>query len=93
MAKREQEMKKGGKIKKREEEVAELDKVLVKIRTQVEIKNGVIADEEGKVKESARELEDVSLVVITSMLNSHFPPVEKLPYSKSKPCRSSLGVL
>lgn len=60
MAKREQEMKKGGKIKKREEEVAELDKVLVKIRTQFEIKNGVIADEEGKVKESERELEDVS---------------------------------
>jgi hypothetical protein len=34
MARREEEMKKGGKFKKREEEVAELEKALVKIRTR-----------------------------------------------------------
>jgi structural maintenance of chromosome 2 len=37
-------MKKGGKFKKREEGVAELEKVLVKIEMQAEIKNGTISD-------------------------------------------------
>jgi len=46
-AKRYAEMKKGGEFQKREEEVAELEKVLVKIRTQFEIKNGSVIDEEG----------------------------------------------
>jgi structural maintenance of chromosome 2 len=63
-AKRDQEMKKGGKFKKREEEVAELEKVLVKFRTQVDIHEGMIADEEAKVKESEKELADVSLIFI-----------------------------
>jgi structural maintenance of chromosome 2 len=57
--KRQQELQKGGKFKKREEEVGELEKVLVKIRTQVEIKNGTIVDEDTKMKESERELEEV----------------------------------
>ena len=47
--KRDEEMKKGGKFKRGEEEVAELEKVLVKIRTQVEIKKGTITDEAGRV--------------------------------------------
>jgi structural maintenance of chromosome 2 len=59
VAKREEEMKKGGKLKKREEEVAELEKVLVKIRTQVEIKNATIADEDGKVVGLKHELQEV----------------------------------
>lgn len=46
-AKRDVEMKKGGKFQKREEEVAELEKVLVKIQMQLEIKNGY---EDGKAK-------------------------------------------
>ncbi|KZT03117.1 condensin complex subunit SMC2 [Laetiporus sulphureus 93-53] len=48
-AQREKELRKGGKFKKLEEEVAELEKVLVKVRTQIDIKNGSIFDEEGKV--------------------------------------------
>jgi structural maintenance of chromosome 2 len=59
ISKREQEMKKGGKYQKREEEVAELEKVLVKIRTQVEIKNTTITDEADKVTTLGAELCEV----------------------------------
>lgn len=59
--KRDEEMKKGGKFKGREEEVAELEKVLVKIRTQVEIKNGTITDEAGRVGGLENELKEVIL--------------------------------
>ena len=59
LAAREKEMKKGGKFKKLEEEVGELEKALVKIRTQVDIKNGTISDEDSKVKEMERELQEV----------------------------------
>ena len=58
--KRDAEISKGGKFKQREEEVAELEKVLVKIRTQVEIRNGTIEDEEGKVGTLKNELKEVS---------------------------------
>lgn len=59
-AKRDKEMKKGGKFKQREEEVAELEKVLVKIRTQVDIKNGSVKDEESKAAGLDAELKEVS---------------------------------
>ena len=59
-AKRNKEMRKGGKFKQREEEVAELEKVLVKIRTQVDIKNGSVKDEESKAAELDAELKEVS---------------------------------
>ena len=58
--KRDKEMKKGGKFKQREEEVAELEKVLVKIRTQVDIKNGSVKDEESKAAGLDAELKEVS---------------------------------
>jgi len=77
VAKREQEMKKGGKFKKREEEVTELEKVLVKLRTQVEIKDTVITDEESKMKASERELEDVSLLTIVLTSHAHFLQLNK----------------
>ena len=56
--KRDQEMRKGGKFKKREEQVAELDKELVKIRTQVEIRNGTIEDENTKLAEVDAEIKE-----------------------------------
>ena len=59
-AQRDKELKKGGKFKKLEEEVAELEKTLVKVRTQVEIKNGTITDEEGKVAKLEDEQKEVS---------------------------------
>ena len=59
-AQRDKELKKGGKFKKLEEEVAELEKTLVKVRTQVEIKNGTITDEESKVAKLEDEQKEVS---------------------------------
>lgn len=47
---RDRELKKGGKFKKLEEEVADLGKVLVKVKTQIDIKNGTISDEEAKIE-------------------------------------------
>ncbi|KAH9850422.1 condensin complex subunit SMC2 [Lenzites betulinus] len=58
-AQRDKELTKGGKFKKLEAEVNELGKTLTKIRTQVEIKNGTIADEAGKVAASEKELEEL----------------------------------
>lgn len=58
-AQRENELRKGGKFKKLEDEVAELEKVLVKIKTQVEIKNGTISDDEEKVKILETELAEL----------------------------------
>ncbi|KAF8581956.1 condensin complex subunit SMC2 [Ramaria rubella] len=47
---RDVELKKGGKFKQREEEVKELEKELVKLRTQAEIRQGSIDDEDSKIK-------------------------------------------
>ena len=57
--KRDAEMRKGGKMKKLEDEVAELGKVLVKIKTQADLKEGSIKDEEGTVGTLESELEEV----------------------------------
>lgn len=61
-ARREEEMKKGGKFKKREDELAELEKVLVKIRTQGDIKKMSMEDEQKKVVDWQRQLDEVSLI-------------------------------
>ncbi|KAL5522254.1 SMC2 [Sanghuangporus sanghuang] len=53
--KRDEEMRKGGKFKKKEEEVAELEKALVKMKTQFDIKKGTIDEEEKKVVSLAEE--------------------------------------
>ncbi|GBE85556.1 Structural maintenance of chromosomes protein [Sparassis crispa] len=58
-AQREKELRKGGKFKKLEDEVGELEKVLVKIRTQVEIKTGTISDEDGKADGKENELKEL----------------------------------
>ena len=62
--KRDEEMKKSGKFKKSEEEMAELEKVLVKIRMQVEIKNGTISDEAGRAGGSENELKEAGSIVL-----------------------------
>ncbi|KAI0739697.1 condensin complex subunit SMC2 [Daedaleopsis nitida] len=56
---REKELKKDGKFKKLEEEVSEHGKNLAKVRTQVELKNGAIKEEEGKIAGSEQELEEL----------------------------------
>ena len=58
---RDKELKKGGKYKKLEEAVSELGKALVKIKTQIDLKNGSISDEDGKVQELLNALQEVSL--------------------------------
>ena len=52
---REEEWNKSGKIKKREEEVRELVKVVVKVKTQLEIKRETIGGEERLVSGSETE--------------------------------------
>lgn len=46
---REKELEKGGKFKQLQEEVAELEKVLVKVSTQIDLKKSTIEDEERRV--------------------------------------------
>ena len=58
-AKREAEMRKGGKFKQKEEEVAELEKELVKMKTQSDIKKATIEEEEKKVESLAAETSQV----------------------------------
>ncbi len=60
-AQRDRELKKGGKVTRMEEEAKELEKVVIKLRTQVEIREGVIKDEEAARDTSARELSDVRI--------------------------------
>lgn len=69
---REKEMKKGGKFKKLEEQVGELDKLVEKLRTQVEIKEGTIKEEEKHVAAASGESEDVSSVVYVRCACSWF---------------------
>jgi structural maintenance of chromosome 2 len=57
--KRDAEMSKGGKMKKLEEEVDNLGKNLVKIKTQAALKQSTIKDEEGNVKSLDDELQEV----------------------------------
>ena len=64
---RDRELKKGGKVTRMEEEAKELEKVVVKLRTQAEIKEGTIKDEEAAREASGREVSEVrafSLLVI-----------------------------
>lgn len=72
-AQRDKELKKGGKFKKLEEEVSELGKILAKVRTQVDLKNGTIADEEGKIASSEKELEEVISTVLFCVCVLTFP--------------------
>lgn len=65
-AQRDKELKKGGKYKKLEE-VSELEKVLVKIRTQVEIKTGTVADEDKKADALQAELKEVCVPKIITV--------------------------
>ncbi|EMD35993.1 hypothetical protein CERSUDRAFT_156737 [Gelatoporia subvermispora B] len=56
-AQRDKELKKGGKFKKLEEQVGELEKELVKFKAQVQIKEESIKEEQTSVQSSEQELE------------------------------------
>ncbi|TFK71416.1 condensin complex subunit SMC2 [Pluteus cervinus] len=57
--KRDEEMKKGGKLKRLEDEVTELGKALAKVRTQADIKEGTIRDETTRGEEINEELKEL----------------------------------
>jgi len=97
-ARRDKELKKGGKFKKMEEDVAEFDKALVKLRTQRDIKQGSIAEQEQKVKDSKKELEEVRSVPlypwILRLQCSHLMTTARgNSLSKEDPGRGAYGVL
>ncbi|RDB22008.1 Structural maintenance of chromosomes protein 2 [Hypsizygus marmoreus] len=77
--KRDAELSKGGKIKKLEEEVGELGKAAVKIKTQADIKEGTIKDEEANVATLENELKELH-----SSLEEKKAQVEKLNASYGK---------
>ena len=56
---RDRELKKGGKVTWMREEAQELEKVVIKLRTQAENKEGAIKDEEAARDASGRELSKV----------------------------------
>ena len=63
-AQRERELKKGGKAKKLEENVTKIDMELVKLKTQIELKENSVAGEAKRVSEQEREMKNVSTSVI-----------------------------
>ena len=66
--KRDEEMRKGGKLSKLEAQVAELDKELVKIQTQIDIKKTSIKDEEGRMTNAKDELREVGFFSLSVKL-------------------------
>ena len=66
-AQRERELKKGGKAKKLEENVTRIDMELVKLKTQIELKENSVAGEAKRVSEQEKEMKNVS----TSVLSPH----------------------
>jgi structural maintenance of chromosome 2 len=69
---RDHELKKGGKVTRMEEEAKELEKAVIKLRTQAEIKEGTIKDEEAARDSSGRELSEVRAPVSLSTSVARF---------------------
>jgi structural maintenance of chromosome 2 len=69
-AQRDRELKKGGKVTRLEEEAKELEKAVIKLHTQAEIKEGTIKDEETALEASRRELSEVraSVSILASVI-------------------------
>ncbi|KZV87780.1 condensin complex subunit SMC2 [Exidia glandulosa HHB12029] len=66
---RDAELKKGGKFAAREGEVKQLEKELVKLRTQAEIKHASIQDEEKKVRELEQNLATMQQSLVEKRTN------------------------
>ena len=65
-AQRERELKKGGKAKKLEENVTKIDMELVKLKTQIELKESSVTGEAKRVSEQDKEVKIVSASVLSS---------------------------
>ena len=59
-AQRERELKKGGKAKKLEENVTRIDMELVKLKTQIELKESSVTGETKQVSDQEKEIKNVS---------------------------------
>lgn len=66
-AQRDRELKKGGKVTRLEGEAKELEKAVIKLQTQTEIKEGTIKDEDTAREASGRELSEVRASVSVSV--------------------------
>jgi len=77
-AQRERELKKGGKAKKLEENVTKIDMELVKLKTQIELKESSAAGEAKRVSEHEKEVKSVSICAFSSST-----AVKKYPHSPS----------
>ncbi|KAH9957622.1 hypothetical protein BC827DRAFT_1385516 [Russula dissimulans] len=69
-AQRDRDLKKGGKVTRMEEEAKELEKVVIKLRTQAEIKEGTIKDEETAREATGRELSETRVDAVTAKYNA-----------------------
>ena len=62
------ELKEGGKVTRMEEEAKELEKVVIKLHMQAEIKEGSIKDKKAARDASAHELSEVRTPLVLSPL-------------------------
>ena len=72
-AQREKELKKGGKAKKLEENVTKIDMELVKLKTQIELKENSVAGETKRVSEQEKEMKNVSVPKFPHAIRPIFP--------------------
>jgi len=61
---RNKELAKGGKVQALTEAVNELERELVKVKTQLEIKEGIVADDAKRVESAKRNVKDVSFAAV-----------------------------
>ncbi|KAL0948054.1 hypothetical protein HGRIS_010677 [Hohenbuehelia grisea] len=97
-AKRDEEMKKGGKLKKLEERVTELDKEVVKVKTQIDLAKATIKDEEGRVKELQSESQQLEASLAakqeqTSALRTSHDAVKDEHTAKQEKLTANEGLL
>ena len=65
--KREKEMAKGGKAQGLAEAVNALEREMVKIRTQLEIKDGTLQDDAKRVEAAKKAVEEVSMTIVCAL--------------------------
>jgi len=76
--KRDAEMKKGGKLKLLQEQVAELGKNVVKINTQADIARKTIQDEKSKIVDLDNEIQEVWRSRAQTNLSNEFCSIKQL---------------
>lgn len=85
--KRDEELKRGGKFKQREAEVKELEMELVKLRTQAEIKQGSIDDEERRTTALETDFNEVGTSADGPVDAAYFYLAGGLAFDQEEPNR------